>query len=847
MWKLILLFSLLTLSFGGDLEERFSLKVKVVGRIVEEKPKLVPPERVDLTAEERFRDLTSRLIEPPKTLEEPVISVPEEGGGCGEPKDRTYYRSGVKHYLRGNFKKAETRLLDLISLQNSAFIPQAKYLLGLIYFKTDRKEEALQLFRESCSAVHPYRDPACESAYALTLIMGKEINFRTGYDLWDRVVRIRRGDRVSTPTCDDTVFLRYCTYVRDFVKGEINEDYRKSTELRRAVVLIWRGELEEAERILRRHTEPGSRYRAEALYYMGVILSKKGRVKEAYRYASVLETIDPDLAEDLHRILAGKEVVISRVAYRITGTKEILEKTGALSYNRGNYTVAYRDFLKAGRPLLAAWSAIKAGDYDLAYRALKDSDLRTQDHYLWYLETLYWTGREREMEEVLRAIKDRFPDLYREYIGWLLFKRERWEEASKFFSDPYHKALALYNAGRYAEVLKTLKGSDGYKERILKAKAAVSLGRGSLARKFLRGETQEEIYLMGMSYFIEGKYSKAIDHFQRIKGSDTVGRRAFLRIGDSLYNLGRYEEAKEIYREILKRFPDSKEATEATLALAQIELQNPSQDLKVLIGEFEKKFPDSPLIPDLKYQLANLYIKEGKITKARGILEDLMGGDPLRYKAMLKIAEIEEDPARKEDLLRKVIEEGGAEEKEKATKLLVSLYRERGEFEKLADFLARGGYEERKRALTLYMDHNMEKAVSLFEELLKENPEDEELKILALSMYERTKGKRYLEIASESREPKVRAEALYRLGLIEKRKDRRKALERFVEVVLMEEKVQPYYNRSILEAVDILVKMKARRDASCLLERIDRDHLSGEEAKRVKILKSRLPKCEVKR
>ncbi|MDQ7082367.1 MAG: tetratricopeptide repeat protein [Aquificota bacterium] len=463
--------------------------------------------------------------------------------------------------------------------------------------------------------------------------------------------------------------------------------------------------------------------------------------------------------------------MISRIAYRVTGTREILEKTGALSYNRGNYAVAYRDFLEAGRPLLAAWSAIRAGDYELAYRALKGSGLSTRDHYLWYLETLYWTGRDQEMEEVLRSVKDRFPDLYREYMGWLLFKRERWEEASRFFTDPYHRALALYNAGRVRhEVLETLKGSEGYKERILKAKAAVSTGRGDLARRFLRGETPEEIYLMGMSHFIEERYSKAIDYFRRIKGSGAVGRRALLRIGDSLYNLGRYEEAKNVYREILKKFPDSREATEATLALAQIELQNPSQDLKTLIYEFEKKFPNSPLIPDLRYQLANLYIKEGKITKAKGILEDLMGVEPLRYKAMLKMAEIEENPARKEDLLKRIIEGGGPEERERASGLLVSLYRERGEFEKLADFLAKGGVEERKRALILYLDHNMEKAVSLFEDLIRENPESEDLKTLALSMYEKTRGKRYLEIAVGSQDPKVRAEALYRLGLVEKKR-----------------------------------------------------------------------------
>ena len=847
MWKAILLFSLVVFAFGSDLKERFSLKVKVVGRIVEEKPRLLPPERIQVEEELAYLDLSSRLIEPPKDIEEATLRVPEGERGCGEPKDRAYYRAAVRYYLKGKFKKAETRALDVMTLQRSAFLPQARYILGLVYYRTDRWKEALGMFERSCGAVHPYRDAACESLYALKLMMGESIEERTGYDLWDKVIAIRSGEEVAPPDCSTTAFLSYCSYVEDFVKGMVNENYRASTEIRRAIVLIGRGETQEAARILKRYTEPGSRYRLVALYYMGVIYLEEGEKRRAYRMASILETLDPDLAKDLYRILGGKGVVLSRVAYQVTGLKDVLRKAGVLSYNSGNYTLAYREFLDSGDLLFAVWSAVRAGDYRGAYRVVKGMKPKTKEDYLWMLEVLYWAGNEEEMSRVLEEVREKHPDIYREYMGWLLFRKERWREAANFFRDPYHRALAFYNAGEYGKVFEILKGGRTYKERILKAKAAVSMGRGDLARKFLKGQTPEEIYLLGMSYFIEEAYDKAIEQFQRIRGSDSIGRRALLRIGDSLYNLGKYDQAKEVYKNILRSFPDSKEATEATLALAQIELQVPSADLKDLVKEFERKFPDSPLIPDLRYQLANLYMREGQTVKAREIFESLLDHEALRPKVLIRIAEIETDPAKKEEMLKEVIRTGDPEQREEATKLLTDLYYERKEFEKLADLLAEGGYQERKRALVLYMEHNMEKAVSLFEDLLKENPDDEEIRILALKMYDKTKGKRYLEVARESGNPEVRAQALYRLGKLERRKDRRKALEYFVEVVLMPEKVQPYYNLSILEAVDILVKMKARKDASCLLARIDPDHLSKDQAKKVKILKKRLPKCEVKK
>ncbi len=849
MWKPTRLFSALLIAifaFGDTLSESISLRVKVVGKVLEEKPRLLPPERIPLEGDERHLDLSHVLLEPPRYVEGVQPEIPGSGRACGEPRDRAYYRAGVRYYLRGDLKRAESRLLDVLTLQNSAFIPQAEYLLGLIHAETGREETALRFFESSCSVPHPYRKAACSALYALSFkISGEPVRVEEP-SLWRVVYEIRKENRISVPECGDAAFRRYCLYVKDFAEGRVNEEYRESTDLRRGILLLNAGALEEAAEIFRKHAKPLSRYRDVALYYLGVVAYREGKREEAYRYASLLETSAPEYSRSLHRLLSREGVLYSKIAYRLTGDPEALRNSGILSYNAGRYRVAYIELVRAGEHLFAAWAAIREGDYERAYSALRDAGGSDRDHYLWLLETLYWLGKDAEMERVLSRIRESHPDLYREYMGWLLFRRGEWLKAHRFFEDPYHRALTLYNAGRYGDVLKTLENRDSFKERILKAKAAISMGRGKLARKFLTEESPAETYLIGMSFFIDGEYRKAIGYFEKVLEDRALRSRALLRIADSYYNLGRYADAKEIYRRILLLYPDSREALDATLALAQIELQRPSTDLKELIVDFMKRFPGSPLIDDLRYQLASVHVKEGDLESAREILNQLTNNDTYRAKALIKLAEIERDPVRKEQLLKEAVTAGSGEDKERATSLLMNLYLETREFEKLADFLVKGDYEDRKRALSIYISENPEKALPLFEQLVRENPQDEDLRAMALSLYDKTRNERFLTFAKESAKPKVRAKALYELGRLTEKKDRRKALEHYVEVILSAEGIQPYYNRSILRAADILVSIKARRDASCLLDRLDRKYLSDEELKRVKILKKKLPKCEVK-
>ena len=841
---LLILLGFSILSSGEEyLKEKFNLKVRVVGKILEEKPKLIPPEKISAKGKVEPLDLSPHILDPPQYIEPAKVIPPSSASGCGEPEDRVKFRAGVKYYLNGDLKRAESRFLDVLSIPRAVYIGPAQYMLGLIYSERGDTAKAIRFFKESCGAPHQYRRPACESYYALYLSLKGEIPPDIDSDFWKTVLEIKRGGTPEPPSCEGTVFKEYCIYIGDFLAGRINDAYPNSTSLRRGIVLLKGGDLEGSKKIFLKYSRPMSSHRAVAIYYLGVIALREGDRVEAYKKASFLETLNPEYAESLYYLLSKGDILFSRIAYKVTKKKEVLKLSAIHFYNSGNYDLAFRDFLESGEPLLALWSAVRANNYRLAKEVLKDFPLKTKEDYLWALEVLYWNESWGSIEKLLDKVRGKYPDLYREYRGWVLFKKEEWESAYKFFSDPYHKALAMYNAGSYRKVIDLLKNSSGLKERVLMAKAAISMGNGKLARKFIRDQHPVELYLLGMSYFIEGYYEKAIEYFSSLTDNKKLGVRALLRIADSYYNMNIYNRARELYGKILRNHKDAPEAQDAVLALAQIELQSPSQDLYTLLGEFRKKFPDSPMINDLKYQLAVLEIKRGNRSIARGILYELMEVDSYKARALLKLAELEEDPARKENMLRRAINIASGEVKARAMGMLMSLFVERKEYEKLADFLVKGNYADRKKALEIYLKENTGKAVDLFEELYKQNPGDDDLALFALKLYHKTKGKKYLKVASKSTNRRVRAEALFQLGKTSKKKDRRKALEYFVEVIMSAEGIQPFYNDSIFEAVEILVKLKARKDASCLLEKLDKRSLTKRERKKVKILKSKLPAC----
>ncbi len=838
-----LLFALLLLS-SSEIKREFDLKVELVGTLREEKPKLQPPERLAYQGAKPL-DLSNTLLEAPKTFEYAKIEpLPSPGFvGCGEPKDAQSYRLGVDYYLKKDYERAQEELKKVISMPSS-FKPMAEYVLGVIYVQQGKLSPAMELFESSCRFSHVYSKPACESYYALSFKLKRSIP-KNDDPLW-KSVRALASSQYVPPSCEGATFSEYCGYIRDFYEGKLNEAYFVSSQLRRGIKLFFEGNLKDARDIFKKYEPPASPHREVALYYLGLIELAEGRLEKGLYYIGLMETINRVLAKSMYDLLASKGILYSRLAYTSTGDLTFVERAGILAYNEGRYDIALSNFLEAKNHIYAVYSAVKLGDYKTAYNILKKKkDKKTKEDYLWLLESAYWAGY--DLREFLSQVRRDYPDIYREYVGWDHFRRGEWERAVEYLDEPYYKAVALYNAKRYQEVLKTLEGRTDTPSRVLKARSALFMGNPKLARSYLTQSSDEELYLLGLSYFTEGDYERAYKEFERVSEKSPHRSRALLKSGDALYNMGMLQKAKEKYYQVLKNYPDTEYARSATLALLGLgDKEIPPEEMERLIRTLLEKEPDAPYANELKYQLADIYLRGDRIQEARSLLLELLG-TPLENRAVLKLAQLEEDLRRKTVLLYKVYKEGNQEERKRARDELVEVYKKVGDRESLAELLAEGEPKQKAEAMALYVQmENIQRAEVLAKELMGLGYRSMDFEGSLLSLFEKTKDRKYLEYVLSSPDADVRASALYvsALDYLE-RGDKRKALEDLVDIA-SNYRGSKVYNRAIIKGAEVLLSMNARRDASCLLDRHDPKSSTPEEARVIRSMKEKLPRCEVR-
>jgi TolA-binding protein len=846
MFRLITLFSLsLLLIAFSQIKKEFDLQVEIIAKELEEKPKLSPPQSFPLKGSEPL-DLSPRLLEPPKEMEFiPVARVEGDGLSCGKPKDAIAYKVGVDYYLKGDFLRAERELGSILTMP-SPYRPMAEYVLGLIKLKEGQRSEALKFFENSCRIPHRYRDSACELYYALNFELKGSVP-KNENPLWSVLYEIKEKKNYREPNCQEVVFKNYCNYVSDFVKGKVREEYKDSTTLRRAIVLFQTGKLDEAERVLLEYSKPTKPYRDVALYYLGLIALKKNDTNKAYQYASLLETINREYANSLYSQISQRDVLLARITYSITKDPSFLELAGIIAYNRGDYKLALSNFLGAKNIKYAVYSAIRMGDYRTAYTLLEGKKEKDREDYLWLLESAYWANL--PMEEPLKAVRERYPELYKEYLGWSFFRKGDWLSALNYFEDPYYKALSYYNLKRYEDVLRVLRGIDHTRARLLKAKSALFLGKPALARSFLTESSPEELYLLGLSYFMEGEYERSIEFFKKVPKDSPFGARALMKTGDALYNLGKVDAAKEVYWEMLRNFPEDPLASQATLALLGMEERelSPSEREK-LIRSYLQKEPNSPYAQELKYQLADLLIKRGEKKEAEKLLIELFeGNSPLKYKALLKLASIEEDKRNKAVLLYKVYKEGNSEESAIARRELVKLFEEIGDLQSMAELLEGGDLSDKEKAMQIYSNiQRWDKALAIANQLISLGYRSSSFDNTLWKIYENTKDRNILTALTKSQDINLSAKAKLEMAKLLKAEGKpMEALEYLVDISLNNKGAQ-VYNSAILEGVQIFLELRLRRDASCFLERVDANVLSREERVKIERLKEDLPKCEVR-
>jgi len=143
----------------------------------------------------------------------------------------------------------------------------------------------------------------------------------------------------------------------------------------------------------------------------------------------------------------------------------------------------------------------------------------------------------------------------------------------------------------------------------------------------------------------------------------------------------------------------------------------------VAIKQFIERYKNNPLSEDLKYQLANIYIKQGKKEEAYNLLSTIVCGP--RYRAMLKMAMLEPDPHKKEELLINVIDNAQGETKEKAKELLTDLYLEEGHINKAAAIYSTGDEKDLIHAYEIYIsNHMLDNAKSILDKLISQYQDD---------------------------------------------------------------------------------------------------------------------------
>ncbi len=843
MYKLIRLFSLLFILLtilSSEIKREFDIKVEFVSTIIEEKPRILPPDKLPYPVGKPL-DLSPMLIEAPKSIELANIEPIKDRStlSCGEPKDAIAYRLGVDYYLKGEYDKAKKELESVI-VAPSSFKPMAEYILGTIYAKQGKPSEALPLFASSCKFSHLYSKAACEAYYALNFMLKGNIP-ENNDPLWKSVKALTLGEYIK-PSCKDAIFSNYCNYVLDFYNGEVNEAYSISTKLRRGIKLFQEGNLAEAERIFIDYNVPRNAYREIALYYLGIIELYRDNLDRGLYYTGILETINRDLAKNLYNLLAGKGVAYSRLAFSATKDPSFLEKAGIIAYNSGQYNLALSNFIEARSDMYVAYSAIKLGDYKKAYQILEKKKSKGKEEYIWMLESAYWLGY--DLAPILSEIKSIHPDLYKEYLGWDHFRRGEWEKAAQLLERPYYKAISLYNDKKYPQVLQVLKDENDTASRILKARSALFLGNPKLARTFLDETSDDELYLIGLSFFVEGSYQRAIEYFEKISYNSPQKPKALLKVADAFYNLGNWERAKETYYEVLRKYTDTQYAEQATVLLIGLGGRALThEELEQLILQAISKEKDQSLVGELKYQLGNIYINMGKNEKAKEVLLDLLD-TPLENKAVLKLAQIEPDTRRKAVLLYKVYREGTNEEREIAREKLIELFSSSGDERSLAELLYEGSLDQKAKAVTIFIKLGEEgRAREILNNLLSLGYRTDELENALLEVLGKSRDRTYIDYLLKSPNNETRAKALYwsAIDYLEKG-ERKKAMEDILDIVTNHPN-SSVYNRAVLQGVEILLSLNAKRDASCFLERYDLKAASQEEFRKIQDLRKGLPKC----
>ncbi len=337
---------------------------------------------------------------------------------------------------------------------------------------------------------------------------------------------------------------------------------------------------------------------------------------------------------------------------------------GYCYYKQGDYANAIQQFNKIiGGTNSVSQNAyyhlaecyLKLGKKQEALNAFRNasqmeySDNITQDATLNYARLSYEIGNAYEpVPRVLKSYLERYPgDQYQKEIQELLVdsyitsknfegalelleKNRDYASKATFQKVAFYRGLELFVdddfSGSISILEKSLASAEDllYKARALywKADAQYRLNRFEDAlsdfRSFMQmpiaqntAEFSELEYNLGYAYFKLKDYSKAAESFKSFSRSATPSEKkndAHMRLGDSYFVTGQYQNAIEAYKDVVENRGAKRDYASFQMAMSQGFIGNTSAKIEEL-KSFVSRYPNSKLQDDALFELGNTYVR----------------------------------------------------------------------------------------------------------------------------------------------------------------------------------------------------------------------------------------------
>ncbi|MDD4941181.1 MAG: tetratricopeptide repeat protein [Candidatus Omnitrophica bacterium] len=576
-------------------------------------------------------------------------------GPAKDIKDAGYYWAAEVHFRGNNFTKAAEYYRAIVTgYPDSYYAASAYYSLGWCMFQEQKYKEALDYFRQM-EERFPRHAQTQEASFKILECL---------YNLKDHAA-LRESSRQ---------YLKQ--FSQDIVKSSYLNFYIAESEY---YLDNFQAAIDAYAKVISSARDP----KLEALSKLGQGWSYL-KLKDFQKAQQAFDQIKPETLEkkSLDVLYLGRAAVFSqtgRHSQAQAAYDELIRTTedpaallqahigrAEALYNLGDYKAALETYRSAASGSMdgvpsdivdklhygMAWAYLKEGEFKDAISEFKKIVRSTEDKIfkvsaLCQIGDAYQDSGEFDKavetyDTILRDHPDSFYTDYVQYqLGLVQIKMQNYDGAIASFSSvrsnfPNSKML---DEARYALGLAYFQKQDYGAARATLEQFLQEYKESSLR--------PQAMYLLGTSLYNLGKYDEAIDVFKsvaRLYGQDAqLAQKAEFEIADCYYRMGNEKEALARFNALRARYPNTGLTAEIMWWLGEYYYRQ--NDLLLAVRYFTsliQDFPDSTLVLDAHYALGSIYSEEERFAEAQEQFSKVMasGKSDLAAQAAIAVADL---------------------------------------------------------------------------------------------------------------------------------------------------------------------------------------------------------------